>query len=130
MILLRTIAVAGLGAALSACASSPATKPATGAASPPPSSSAAGQVAGLVNISENPTQGSILVDGDGRTLYLFERDRGTQSACLGACAQVWPAFTANGVLDAGNGVDRSKLATASGQVSRQVIYYGHLLYRY
>ena len=30
--------------------------------------------------------GMILVDGSGRTLYLFEKDQSDQSACAGACA--------------------------------------------
>ncbi|MGI5231829.1 hypothetical protein [Actinoallomurus sp. CA-142502] len=34
--------------------------------------------------------GKILVDGQGRTLYLFEADKGTKSTCYGACARAWP----------------------------------------
>ena len=34
--------------------------------------------------------GSILVDSQGHTLYLFEADSGTKSACSGACAGAWP----------------------------------------
>jgi predicted lipoprotein with Yx(FWY)xxD motif len=34
----------------------------------------------------NSKLGSILVDGKGRTLYLFEKDKGTTSSCYGACA--------------------------------------------
>ncbi len=30
--------------------------------------------------------GDVLVDRQGRTLYLFARDSGTTSACAGACA--------------------------------------------
>src|SRR4051812_33209627 len=33
--------------------------------------------------------GKILVDGQGRTLYLFEADKGTASSCDGACASAW-----------------------------------------
>src|SRR4029453_6144715 len=34
--------------------------------------------------------GNAPVDRQGRTLYLFERDSGTMSACSGACAVNWP----------------------------------------
>ena len=37
--------------------------------------------------------GTVLVDGRGRTLYLFEKDKGTASTCYGACASVWPPLT-------------------------------------
>src|SRR4051812_20809385 len=38
----------------------------------------------------NGSVGEILVDSQGRTLYLFERDSGTKSTCTGACAVEWP----------------------------------------
>src|SRR3954447_16269569 len=34
--------------------------------------------------------GKILVDSRGRTLYLFQKDSGTKSACFGECANDWP----------------------------------------
>jgi Secreted repeat of unknown function len=34
--------------------------------------------------------GMVLVDGSGRTLYLFEKDQPDQSACAGACVAAWP----------------------------------------
>jgi predicted lipoprotein with Yx(FWY)xxD motif len=75
--------------------------------------------------------GRILVDRNGRTLYLFEKDRNGRSACSGACAQAWPPLLTSGRPVAGHGVSRSKLGTvrrASGR--RQVTYAGHPLYRY
>jgi predicted lipoprotein with Yx(FWY)xxD motif len=80
-------------------------------------------------VAQNPDQGPILVDGQGRTLYLFEKDNGTTSACTGACAQTWPALTAAAPTP-GTGADASLLATADGQVAKQVTYGGHLLYTY
>src|SRR5256885_10833365 len=38
--------------------------------------------------------GRIIVDGHGRTLYLFEKDRRGHSACSGACAVVWQPLLA------------------------------------
>ena len=37
--------------------------------------------------------GTVLVDGSGRTVYLFEKDKGGTSACDGACASAWPPVT-------------------------------------
>jgi predicted lipoprotein with Yx(FWY)xxD motif len=82
----------------------------------------------MIGLAHNPAQGSILVDSTGRTLYLFEHDNGTKSACTGACASVWPALTAGSEPSAGSGVDGSLLGTADGQVANQVTYHGHLLY--
>jgi predicted lipoprotein with Yx(FWY)xxD motif len=72
--------------------------------------------------------GQALVGPDGRTLYLFEQDNGTTSACTEGCAEIWPALTADGAPSGGDGVDASLLSTAEGQVPDQVVYNGHLLY--
>src|SRR5205085_7121766 len=34
--------------------------------------------------------GRILVDGRGRSLYLFEKDKKGKSSCSGACLAYWP----------------------------------------
>jgi predicted lipoprotein with Yx(FWY)xxD motif len=118
------LAVAALGLGLTACGSdSPAVK-SGGVADGQPAAAA------TVTVADNPAQGSILVDGQGHTLYLFEQDKGTTSACTGACAPVWPALTAAAQPTAGTGADASLLGTASGQVAQQVTYGGHLLYTY
>lgn len=69
-----------------------------------------------------------LVGPNGHTLYLFEKDNGTTSACTGACVGVWPALVAPGTPSGGSGVDATKLSTATGQAPNQVVYNGHLLY--
>jgi predicted lipoprotein with Yx(FWY)xxD motif len=40
--------------------------------------------------------GDVLVDRQGRTVYLFERDSGTMSACTGTCAVNWPPLRVRG----------------------------------
>ena len=73
--------------------------------------------------------GQILVDGSGRTLYLFEADRGAASSCYNACAGVWPPLTATGAAVAGPGVNQSLLATTTRKDgSVEVVYNGHPLY--
>jgi predicted lipoprotein with Yx(FWY)xxD motif len=75
--------------------------------------------------------GKVLVDGNGRTLYLFEADKGTMSKCDGACASAWPPLTTSGKPTAGAGVIASKLGTAKRpDGTTGVTYAGHPLYTY
>jgi predicted lipoprotein with Yx(FWY)xxD motif len=75
--------------------------------------------------------GRIVVDGKGRTLYLFEKDKNRRSACYGQCATYWPPLLTHGKPVARPGVKQSLLGTtrrANG--SKQVTYGGHPLYRF
>lgn len=75
--------------------------------------------------------GKIIVDGQGRTLYLFEKDNRGRSACSGTCAMYWPPVITHGKPIAGRGLKSSLLGTirrANG--ARQVTFAGHPLYRY
>ena len=84
--------------------------------------------AATVMIATNASLGEYLVDVDGRTLYLFDKDQGTTTACSGACADNWPPIVADGTPTGGDGVDASQLGTADGILPNQVTYHGHLLY--
>jgi predicted lipoprotein with Yx(FWY)xxD motif len=82
-----------------------------------------------VGVATAGSLGKILVDGRGRTLYLFQKDSGTRSACAGACAAAWPPLRASHKPVAGTGVAASKVTTAPrSDGSPQVIYNGHPLY--
>ncbi len=73
--------------------------------------------------------GRILVNAQGRTLYLYMKDRGTTSACSRRCSQVWPPATVSGAPTAGPGVVAAKLTTTRGaDNTRQLVYNGHPLY--
>jgi predicted lipoprotein with Yx(FWY)xxD motif len=75
--------------------------------------------------------GSHLVDSQGRTLYLFEKDTGTKSMCSGACASAWPPSTTSGHPTAGSKVDAAMLGTSTRADGKsQLTYNGHPLYRY
>jgi predicted lipoprotein with Yx(FWY)xxD motif len=72
----------------------------------------------------------VLVDGKGRTLYLFEKDKGSASSCTGACASIWPPLTAADSV-AGPGVSAAKLgAIKRADGKTEVTYAGHPLYTY
>jgi predicted lipoprotein with Yx(FWY)xxD motif len=74
--------------------------------------------------------GSILVDAQGNTLYVFSSDtQGEASTCTGGCAGAWPALT--GTVTAGDGVDESLIATVAGEGgTEQATYDGWPLYYY
>jgi predicted lipoprotein with Yx(FWY)xxD motif len=75
--------------------------------------------------------GTFLVDGEGKTIYLFERDRGPKSTCNGACLQKWPAVTTEGKPHAGGEVKASLLGTSKRtDGTMQVTYASHPLYYY
>ena len=40
--------------------------------------------------------GTFLVDGKGRTLYLFQKDKTAKSQCAGDCAVEWPPLLTTG----------------------------------
>ena len=109
---------------LAACSNGTSTTPpAAGGTSGPASSGS------TVQVASSAQYGSILVDAQGKTLYLYEQDTSKTSACTGTCIATWPPLTATGSPTAGAGLNASLLGTAKqGDGSNQVTYNGHLLY--
>jgi predicted lipoprotein with Yx(FWY)xxD motif len=87
---------------------------------------------GVATVSATSTSlGMILVDGSGRTLYLFEKDQPNQSACAGACVAAWPVDQSSGTPKVGSGVEASMLGTIKrSDNTTQVTYNQHPLYYY
>ncbi|MGH2819569.1 MAG: SCO0930 family lipoprotein [Actinomycetota bacterium] len=84
---------------------------------------------GTIRITEAKKLGDILTDAKGRTLYMFEPDKGTESACYGGCAEAWPALPARGDTIAGARLDLSLLGTTERKDgTQQVTYNGFPLY--
>ena len=72
--------------------------------------------------------GKVLVGANGRTLYLFTADKGTNSACYGQCAAYWPPLIAQKPT-VGTGLNASLLSTTKRKDGKlQVNYGGHPLY--
>lgn len=73
--------------------------------------------------------GTILVDGKGMTLYMFQKDKGGKSSCDGACAAAWPPLLTGGKAMPGSGVKASLLGTTQrSDGSTQVTYNNWPLY--
>jgi predicted lipoprotein with Yx(FWY)xxD motif len=88
--------------------------------------------AGVVAVAKSPELGTtILVDSKGFTLYDFHKDKGSKSACYGACASTWPPLTTSEAAKAMGGAEASKLGTSKrSDGTLQVTYAGHPLYTY
>ena len=85
--------------------------------------------AGTVRVAKTKL-GKVLVTSKGRTLYLFQADQGTTSACNDACATAWPPLE-NAAPKAGKGAKASLLATTTRADGKsQVTYNGHPLYTF
>jgi predicted lipoprotein with Yx(FWY)xxD motif len=75
--------------------------------------------------------GTILVDGEGKAVYLFEMDKKGVSKCSDACAAAWPPVTTTGAPKATGGATSSMLGTLKrDDGTMQVTYNGHPLYYY
>jgi predicted lipoprotein with Yx(FWY)xxD motif len=93
------------------------------------SSGAAASKSATVSVRKTKL-GRVLVDAQGRTLYLFMKDKNDKSACAGACATGWPPLLTNGKPKAGAGAASKLLGTTVRRSGRQVTYDGHPLYTY
>jgi predicted lipoprotein with Yx(FWY)xxD motif len=82
-----------------------------------------------VDVSQNATLGSFLVDSKGMTLYLYTTDTPNTSNCYGPCAVAWPPLLTSGAPAAGTGVTASLLGTTTRtDGTTQVTYNGWPLY--
>ena len=105
-----------------------ASSPTEAETTPPPSESPASGGETEVE-AEDSSLGTILVDADGNTLYVFMQDTSDVSTCTADCAANWPALVAEGEVAAGGDVDQSLLSTSEHpDGSTQVTYNGHPLY--
>jgi len=138
----RRLLLAGAGAGITFAAAAcggggPAgVAPSPAAAAPSPAAAASPAVAAAPTGSGGTTVavaktklGQVLVDGQGRTLYLFELDKSASSNCYNACAQAWPPLLTTGSPLAGTGASAKELGTTSrSDGTTEVTYHGHPLY--
>lgn len=84
---------------------------------------------GVTIATSETVQGTVLVDTDGHTLYLFTKDSPGKSTCVDKCLEEWPIL--EGKASAGGNVDAKLLGTTKrpdGKV--QATYNGWPLYYY
>jgi predicted lipoprotein with Yx(FWY)xxD motif len=85
--------------------------------------------AAVVKVTKTPDLGTVIVDSQGMTMYDFHKDKGTTSACYGACAEAWPPLLTGGKPKAMGGAESSLLGTTKRKDGTvQVTYNGHPLY--
>ena len=96
-----------------------------------PAATHAAPAKGAVVSTANTSLGRIIVNSNGRTLYLFEKDRNGKSACSGQCAVCWPPLITSGKPGATGGASASLIGTTRRADGRlQVTYNHHPLYTF
>jgi predicted lipoprotein with Yx(FWY)xxD motif len=125
---------AALALVVSSCGSSGTTTSTTStsaAASSTASTTANG--AGEISTRTLPGLGAVLVNGQGRTLYVFGPDKAKKVTCVGACASIWPPLALSGSQkSAVAGQAKASLAGSDPNPSggRVATYAGWPLYTY
>ncbi|HEX9355522.1 MAG TPA: hypothetical protein VF933_17110 [Streptosporangiaceae bacterium] len=119
----------GTAATVAACGSSSS---GTAAGSPSSSAPAAASSAASATISAKsvPGVGTVLVNGQGQTLYMLTSEKGGKITCTQAngCTQAWPeTLLANGTTTAkaGGGVQSSLLGTVKDASGNLEVTYNH-----
>ncbi|MFJ4210554.1 hypothetical protein ACIPY2_19040 [Paenarthrobacter sp. NPDC089675] len=123
-----------LAAALAGCGGSPGTSTSSASAPPSSSSSAASSTpaAAADMKTASSSAGQIVVDSQGKSLYVFTKDvkdSGT-SACTGACLAAWPVFTTTSGTPTVDGVTGKVGTIATPDGKKQVTLNGMPLYYY
>ena len=96
----------------------------------PPTTHAA-QAKGAVVSTAKTSLGRVIVKSNGRTLYLFGKDRNGKSACSGQCATFCPPLITSGKPRVTNGARAALVGTTKRADGRlQVTYNHHPLYTF
>jgi predicted lipoprotein with Yx(FWY)xxD motif len=127
-------AVPAIAVLASACGSSkksttsapPATTPSTTTAAP---TTGAGT---KVSVASVDGLGPVLVNGQGKVLYIFVPDNAKKVTCVGGCAAVWPPLKLSGAKASGTGPVNASLLGSDPDPSggKVVTYAGWPLYTY
>jgi predicted lipoprotein with Yx(FWY)xxD motif len=127
-LLLPSIVV--IAAIAAACSGGGGASTAPSAAAPSAAASeAASPAAGGVSIAlADSALGKIIVDGDGKTLYMFtpDEDAGGKVTCYDQCAAAWPPLKADdaSAVSAGTGLDQSKVTVTDRTDGGKQVKYG------
>jgi predicted lipoprotein with Yx(FWY)xxD motif len=119
----------GGGGAASASASVAASEAPSASASaseaPAASESASAEAGAEIKLADS-SLGQIIVDGAGKTLYMFTPDEGGTPTCYDDCATAWPPLVAADAasVTAGTGLDASKITVVDRTDGTKQVKYG------
>ena len=123
------------GGSAAPLAAAPSSAPSAAASTEPSAaaSEAASPAAGGVSLAlAESALGKIIVDGSGKTLYMFTPDEDAgKPTCMDSCAANWPALKADSAasVTVGAGLDASKLKVVDRpDGGKQVVYGEYPLY--
>jgi len=86
---------------------------------------------GIAIMTAGSSFGTMLFDGTGQAIYLFDKERSATPECYAACAEAWPPVLTTGSPKALGDVSTSLLGTTKRtDGTTQVTYGGHPLYFY
>ena len=91
-----------------------------------------GVMALTVNTRSVPKLGTVLVDGQGHTLYHLTTESGSHIVCTGSCTSTWPPllWSGNGSPQGGTKVTGTLATLQRPDHGTQVTYKGLTLYTY
>lgn len=112
----------GIALLVAACGGTPA-------ASPSPSPTA--KPISVAKVATDATLGKILVDPQGKTLYIWFKDTDENSQCYDACAAVWPPLIVDTKNIGADGAVNGKFGAATRKDGKlQATYNQHPIYMY
>ncbi|GAA1569927.1 MULTISPECIES: COG4315 family predicted lipoprotein [Kribbella] len=95
-----------------------------------PASTPAGGTAKLATATVG-SLGKVVVDGNGRTVYVYDKDSKGKSNCEGGCLAKWPALAGGAGTPQLTGIDASLISTITrSDGSKQLALNGMPLYLY
>jgi predicted lipoprotein with Yx(FWY)xxD motif len=96
------------------------------------SSGGSSAASGAALATSDSSLGTVVVDGHGRTVYVFDKDTAGsgKSACTGACVANWPAVTADSATPAADGLSGKVGTITLSDGTKQVTLDGLPLYTF
>jgi predicted lipoprotein with Yx(FWY)xxD motif len=127
-------AVAAGALVLAGCGSGGGSGTAAGGSVSPAGSTAGSPAAqaGAELSTAKTSLGTVVVDGRGRTVYVFDKDTmgAAASACTGVCVGLWPELTTTSSAPMGSGVSGTVGTAPTTGGAKQITLDGHRLYSF
>ena len=124
------LAAALCAVALAGCSAGTASPSTAGTRASTPSATSAAVGSATLRLATT-SLGAVVVDGAGRTVYVFDEDTaGQPSTCTGTCAALWPAITTTSASPSADGISGAVGTVTTADGGRQVTLDGLPLYTY